>query len=440
MRIPREQGLVAHSVIAAMVLLASITAMYFLLVQLELQKSLSFSNKLEFDEDDDGDGATPSGNTPNSNSNTASTKTDEIVEGRMIVTRRKKVFLLGLVLLTVALLFLILVYNNIESTLIAWIGMGAVLILLYFPYISDEFGRRRRMDRMSALLTIVLIVTTCLHWLFYAQTQVARGQIYKGPARIVGYDETQYERASKAQEVTRTDLTVAFGGAWACPHKPDLYCNAYLEGALCYTRMKEDSSNADSTKNNNNNRRVLEQLQGGEESEEIDTMKEENEQLRQENAEDKEIIEEYEDYTEQLEEEIQEVTGYTYYYDDDKFDKGYWDAQDWNAVWGQYACEDLFAQDLAELHSYDPDTDPGDDSWPTVNIYGDCDTCEAFIVDYFSTEYYENVLDHKFSTANYAIASILGIFITSLLVMRQRLNPTADQEIELLSRHGKALS
>ena len=91
-------------------------------------------------------------------------------------------------------------------------------------------------------------------------------------------------------------------------------------------------------------------------------------------------IEEYKDYEEEEEADIEELDEEMYDFDDDYYESGYWAETQWGGVWGEYACEDLFYSDVEE-QTFDENDPPGNDDWPFINIYGNCDTCDAYIVD-----------------------------------------------------------
>jgi hypothetical protein len=126
---------------------------------------------------------------------------------------------------------------------------------------------------------------------------------------------------------------------------------------------------------------------------------------------------------------------YQYYYDDDSYEDSYWDEQDWGSVWGEYACADLFDSDTSG-QVYNSDSPPGTDSWPFVNIYGNCQTCEAFLVDYYSTQHFQEILQYKVSGRNYGLAALLSLCITMMLYIKHLRSPTEEKEIELLSSEG----
>jgi len=424
MRLPQEHGLTAITVFCVVTMFFCIVRLYVLLVQMEMQKTMVISNKLHLEEED-----TATENESNDDEEKPAKEDDEIA-GTMKVSTSQKTILAGKVALVTLLTYLLLVLNKASSSL-SWVGMGAVLIILLHNHILDEV-RRERFDRLSETLSIVLLLTMTLHLTVYAKQQVFNGQIHEGKARIVGFDQTRYDQGKGKESVTRTDLTVAWGGAWGCPSHPNTFCQADLQGALCETDEK-------------NRQRRLDQQQMNEEA-----LEEENQELEDEVQEQSEEINEYEEYSEELEDALDEEVeyneeledtldeeeDYVYFYDDIFFQDSYWDQMDWDKIWGEFACEDLFEADLAEATPYDPEAEPGADGWPTVNIYGNCKTCEAFIVDYFSTQHFQEVLDYRKSARNYGLATGLSLVVTMLLVLKRRWNPSAEKEIELLSRHG----
>ena len=83
---------------------------------------------------------------------------------------------------------------------------------------------------------------------------------------------------------------------------------------------------------------------------------------------------------EEEEEELDEAIEEAYSFDDDVWYDDYWSQTTWNDVWGDYSCEDLFDYDLSGL-GFDNDEPPGTDDWPFVNIYGNCKTCSAYVID-----------------------------------------------------------
>lgn len=106
---------------------------------------------------------------------------------------------------------------------------------------------------------------------------------------------------------------------------------------------------------------------------------------------------------------------------------------------GEYACEDLFDYDLSG-GTFNADEVPGDDNWPFVNIYGNCKKCEAYIVDYFSTEHFQSIQDYRIQGRNYLIFSLFGLMLTGLLHFKHRMDPIAEKELELLPHDGGAMA
>ena len=124
----------------------------------------------------------------------------------------------------------------------------------------------------------------------------------------------------------------------------------------------------------------------------------------------------------------------SYSFDDDAFEDDWWSSS-WTDVWGEYACNDIFDSDLAGK-SYDIDEAPGDDEWPFVNVYGSCNRCEAYLVDYYSTEHFNMIKEYQIHARNYALCGVVGLVVTLALAMRQYLNPAEENEIGLLMNEG----
>jgi hypothetical protein len=126
-------------------------------------------------------------------------------------------------------------------------------------------------------------------------------------------------------------------------------------------------------------------------------------------------------------------------YDDDLFEDEYWD-YDWDSVWGEYACEDLFDNEFTS-HTYDPDTPAGgDDDWPFVMIYGSCKTCEAFILDYFAEEAFEEVEDLKWQAVFYSSVAVTGLLGSFMAYITYRVNPKPANQQHLMGYDGGVLA
>lgn len=123
-----------------------------------------------------------------------------------------------------------------------------------------------------------------------------------------------------------------------------------------------------------------------------------------------------------------------YSFEDDMFEDDWW-SHSWTDVWGEYTCNDIFDSDL-EGKTYDSDVKPGDDEWPFVNIYGSCNRCEAYLVDYYSTEHFNMIKQYQHHAQNYALVGLFGVIITSILIIKQYLSPAEENELGLLMNEG----
>ena len=109
-------------------------------------------------------------------------------------------------------------------------------------------------------------------------------------------------------------------------------------------------------------------------------------------------------------------------------------------MWGDYACEDLFDSDVG-FRTFNMDTPAGgDDDWPFINIYGSCKTCEAYILDYFAEEAFEEVDDLRKQAILYMSFAIAGFIASLLAYIKYRVMPTAENEVELLGYDGGVLA
>mmetsp|Transcript_5815 Transcript_5815/g.8180 ORF Transcript_5815/g.8180 Transcript_5815/m.8180 type:complete len:762 (+) Transcript_5815:112-2397(+) len=140
--------------------------------------------------------------------------------------------------------------------------------------------------------------------------------------------------------------------------------------------------------------------------------------------------EELEDIAESIYSSVQDA----FSFEDDTYEDEYWNYE-WGNVWGEYACNDLFDADLENIE-YNADEAPGSDDWPYVNIYGSCNSCKAFIVDYYSEEHFDNIRRYQRHAGKYAIFGTLSLLITLALGFMQRLSPSEENEINLLMDQG----
>jgi len=122
-------------------------------------------------------------------------------------------------------------------------------------------------------------------------------------------------------------------------------------------------------------------------------------------------------------------------FDDDMFEDEYWNYE-WGAVWGEYACNDLFDADIENM-SYDVSEAPGsekegEDAFPFINIYGSCNSCQAFIVDYYSEEHFNKIRRFERHSGKYFLFGMLSLMVTVALATIQRLSPSEENEVNLL--------
>jgi hypothetical protein len=467
----------------------------------------------------------------------------------------RRLVLAGITATIMLLVFLLLVMVPYSERTIAsdahlifwsWIALLAVTLISLRYHISDEIHRCHRLDRLSSLLTLLLLSATSMNLAAYSHYQEAAGDVYYGAARIVGYDSSSYtegtttnnnknKQKSTPHAVTRTDLQVSWGGTWGCPNDPHQICVANVDGALCESSLDEDATevkveteeeiqeatdiaateiaeenvylggtssgssdisyhdgvvgytssddeyssergnnnhnnnnNNNDNNNNNNNygyRNLLENTKNyntttvdtnNNSTWSLDNVTALNEQLVEENTEleaENEVLQSEVDGLSQdlnidqleindeeylLGEEENELDAY--YYQDDHFYNEYWNDQDWSAIWGDYACYDLFNTDL-EGSTFDSNQPPGPnsgDDWPFINIYGNCRTCEAYIVDYFSTQHFQSIAGYRIAARNYGIAFAFSLLATTYLTLKHRKSSpgTTGKEIELLSSAG----
>lgn len=71
-----------------------------------------------------------------------------------------------------------------------------------------------------------------LSLIVYSLKTLKQGEIYEGPARIIGYDLSQYNN-TKHDPTTRTDIAVSWGKGWGCPLSGGKVCQSKIHGAMC---------------------------------------------------------------------------------------------------------------------------------------------------------------------------------------------------------------
>jgi hypothetical protein len=101
--------------------------------------------------------------------------------------------------------YLLLVYLPASISL-SLLAAFLVWVLVLHQVVLDELCRRHRADRVLAVLSCFLVVAASLSLATFARMTQLEGTIYKGPARVIGYDTDQYSNDGK--ETIRSDLLV----------------------------------------------------------------------------------------------------------------------------------------------------------------------------------------------------------------------------------------
>jgi hypothetical protein len=125
---------------------------------------------------------------------------------------------------------------------------------------------------------------------------------------------------------------------------------------------------------------------------------------------------------------------FMYAFEDDFFEDEYW-GYDWDSAWGDYACNDLFDTDLSD-QTYDENEAPGNDVFPYVNIYGACNSCKAFLVDYYSTAHFDKIREYQTHAVTYAVFGVVSILVTVALMIKEHVSPAQENQIDLLMSAG----
>jgi hypothetical protein len=386
-----------------------------------------------------------------------------------------KLYIVAQVGILILLNYLLLVFLPASISL-SLLAAFLVWVMVLHQVILDETCRRHRADRVLAVLACFLVVAASLSLATFARMTQQEGTIYKGPARIIGYDMDQYSNHGK--EAIRADLLVSFGGEWACPENP-AECQAKVRGVLCKDKYQDPTDDVRRRRSlqlqqkqphQTRRRRVAaasgqrraedageadQEEKGGEKD--VDDLVKQNQELQNEvnqeeetNEELNEDLEDEEDANEELSEDLEdgegandvEIDDYMYYgnysFDDGWYDDAYWTSYDWSSLWGEYACGELFNEEMDELGvTYDYTQVPGNDSWPFVTIYGSCNSCDAYLVDFFSTEHFAGIQTFLVHSRYYGVAAAIVALLALVAGIQQRfMRASKEREIELLSCHG----
>jgi hypothetical protein len=172
---------------------------------------------------------------------------------RRLLSAQQRVQIIVHVLIVVMFNFLLLVYLP-GSIWLSFVAVVTVWILALQSYLRDEL-RRRRYDRILTLIALFSIIAGSLTLITFCHLSLNEGNIYEGPARIVGYDSSSYGNSDGT--TMRADLQVSWGGMWGCPDEGGKECTATVQGALCET--KYDVTGVGNSNNNNRRRRRVDQ-------------------------------------------------------------------------------------------------------------------------------------------------------------------------------------
>eukprot|EP00934_Nitzschia_sp_Nitz4_P002122 Nitzschia sp. Nitz4//scaffold327_size20599//6066//8022//NITZ4_008635-RA/size20599-augustus-gene-0.4-mRNA-1//-1//CDS//3329547943//2122//frame0 len=185
------------------------------------------------------------------------------------------------VLSVLLLTYLILVVSKAP----AWatiLGSLCVFVVFFRYQIGDEL-RRNRKDRLWLLFTLFLFLAGLMSLSTFCFQQLANGEIYQGPARILQSDASAYNN-SPHDPRTRGDILVEWGSHWGCPQSGDKVCSAYVSGVMCSSSDYQQSD--DGGRNRNRRRRQRRRVE--------DSLAKENEELEAENEQLQEEVDELE--------------------------------------------------------------------------------------------------------------------------------------------------
>lgn len=142
---------------------------------------------------------------------------------------------LSLILLT----YLILVQSNAA---VSWRLIGSLIVFVVFLrfQIGEEL-RRQRVDRLTLLLSLFLLIASMLSTIVYSFRTLQQGEIYEGPARIVGYSLDSYNN-TEHDPTTRADIAVSWGKDWGCPLSGGKLCQANIQGAMCQVHPEKENT------------------------------------------------------------------------------------------------------------------------------------------------------------------------------------------------------
>jgi len=326
-----DQSFEAAVGISSILIVFSAAWIIYVLITIEKTKAVAFSSALESDDASPGVGGDlqfeestvssgkqqievePAEGRRNEGGSAAPSSPDPSTKkkgGRR--KRRVSGMFVGIQCLSVSVLilltYLLLVVSNAPIVL-RILGSLCVFGVFLRYQIGDEL-RRQRIDRIMLLLSLFLVIASMLSVLTYSMKTLLQGEIYEGPARIVGYDMEQYNN-SQHDPTTRTDIAVSWGKNWGCPLSGGRVCQARIQGAMCQVHPEKESTKHKPNYDKGSNRnRLLQDEEKDKEKEEEDEEEALEEDLEEEEKSNQELEEEnesLEDENEELKEEIKEL-------------------------------------------------------------------------------------------------------------------------------------
>jgi hypothetical protein len=248
---------------------------------------------------------------------TPSTSSPSTAKRRRRKNRRVSGMFVGIQCLSVCVLILLTyLLLVVSSAPIALRILGSLCVFgIFLRFQIGEEIRRQRVDRIMLLLSLFLVIASMLSSLVYSMKSLSQGEIYEGPARIVGYDMEQYNN-SQHDPTTRTDIAVSWGKNWGCPLSGGKVCQAHIQGAMCQTHPEkeqtkhkpnyddDDYEDDDISRSLKEDEETKEEEQAEEVEEELEEDLEDEEDSNQDLEEDNESLEEE---NEELKEEIEEL-------------------------------------------------------------------------------------------------------------------------------------
>lgn len=220
-----------------------------ILIQIESNKQAFFSveDDLNFDMEDEGEHVEGMEVEKVPPQETGGNATKGVMRGRR-VSCAFKLMQVGSVCVLILLTYLLLVTTNAPL----WLsGIGSLCVFCAFLryQIGDEL-RRQRWDRLTLMIALFLWIASLLNLSVYSWKSLAQGELYLGPARIVGYDYSSYDNSNEHDPTTRTDIMVQWGKDWGCPLSSGKVCNAHVQGVMCqvdvngYENAQEENDQA----------------------------------------------------------------------------------------------------------------------------------------------------------------------------------------------------